>query len=492
MYWSFQTAYRNHKEFSLWHTAFIIGAIISVAFLIRIWALGDYSLFDDEILTEFRAQASFQESVNSILKTGDQTPLYFFVLRTLPTDTEFLLRLPSVVFGILGILVMMVITQELYKQTHLSLLVGAWLAVNPFHVFISRTARHYALIFFIAALISYQFLRLYQNTSSNKRQWLLFGALSAAAYTTHYSVLALPGAQFVYILYRGDLRTRFTWHWFKAQTAASLPALVWLGIVVSVYESRSFQWSRTPRVDDLAFSFWNFIAGYDGSLNWTVLPVVLMCGGLSIYAMLPPRRTAVTPYWFLMTAAPMIGVYLVSIMFVDLYQDRYFTALLPGVVLLIVDGLRHFSLQRQVAALSILIITGLTSVGATFKEHTYIREDWRAVSHYLDEHYEQADYVVIDRAVTLTALARYSRDTSDMHFIQLDETDIPVPELKVGKTYWLIYPNPDPDMHILGQMPDFNVLKNYPTVVSQWLQDYQDFVVDYVMFEGIAIVKLVR
>lgn len=492
MYWSFQAQYRTHKEVSLWQTAIIVSAIISVAFMIRAWALGDYSLFDDEILTEYRAQAPIDDSLASILRTGDQAPFYFLLLRIFPTDTEFLLRLPSVVFGILGILVMMRITHQLYGQVHLSLLVGAWLAVNPFHVYISRTARHYALIFLIAALISYQFLRLYQQKACHKRDWIVFTGLCAVAYITHYSMLALPFAQLVYILYRRDHWTRFSWNWFKAQVIASLPTLVWLGMVLNVYENRAFQWSRTPQIQDLALTFWNLIAGYDGHLNGYVLPVVLLCGALVLYATLAPHRKVFTVFWFITITAPVVAVYLVSTTVVDIYQDRYFTALFPGLVLLIVDGLRHFSREKQVVILSILMITGLTSVGTMLRDHTYVREDWQSVSTYVDDHYEERDYLIIDRAVTLTALSRYSTGSDAWHLIQLDETDVPVPPLEDGHVYWLIYPNPDQDMHILGEMPDFDLFSSYPTSISHWLDDYRDYVVDYIMFNGIAIVKIIK
>lgn len=490
MYWSLHAAYR--KETSLWQIAIIVSTIITVAFVIRIWALGDYSLFDDEILTEFRAQAPFSDSVESIMKTGDQAPFYFFVLRAFPTDTEFSLRLPSVLFGILGILVMMRITQVLYGRLHLSLLVGAWLAINPFHVFVSRTARHYSLIFLLAALIIYQFLRLYQRTTRQSHHWLIFTGLCAIAYITHYSMLALPFAQFIYLLYRRDFRTRFTWNWLKSQTVASVPALIWLGMVVSVYESRTIQWSRTPQIEDLDLTFWNFIAGYDGVVNWYVLPVVLGCAVLGLYAMLSSGKTASTTYWFILITVPVIIVYLVSITVVDLYQDRYFTALFPGLILLIVDGLQHFSRNKQIAVLTILIITGLTSVGTMFKNHQYVREDWQSVSQYLDDHYEQADVVVVDRAVTLKAISRYRANTANLQLIQLDETHDAIPPLEEGRTYWLIYPNPDPDIHTLGGMPDFDIYEAFPTTVAQWLSDYRDLIVDYVMFKGVAIVKLVK
>ena len=49
---------------------------------------------------------------------------------------------------------------QLYQDREMALWAGALMAVNPFHVWLSRTARPYTMIFLLALLASYFFLML--------------------------------------------------------------------------------------------------------------------------------------------------------------------------------------------------------------------------------------------------------------------------------------------------------------------------------------------
>ena len=83
---------------------FVLGVvlIVTVALVLRTWNLGGASLWTDEALTALRAHAPIQESLASIMATGNKTPVYFWSLRFFPNSTDALLRLPSALLGLLG------------------------------------------------------------------------------------------------------------------------------------------------------------------------------------------------------------------------------------------------------------------------------------------------------------------------------------------------------------------------------------------------------
>ncbi|MCX6724630.1 MAG: glycosyltransferase family 39 protein, partial [Candidatus Shapirobacteria bacterium] len=105
-------------------------------------------------------EASLGYSAYSILKTGKdewgerlplnprsfgeyKAPLYIYL--TIPSIALFGLnetavRLPSAVFGILAIVVVFLLTQELFGIVTISLLSAFFLAISPWHLVFSRAA----------------------------------------------------------------------------------------------------------------------------------------------------------------------------------------------------------------------------------------------------------------------------------------------------------------------------------------------------------------
>ena len=82
------------------------------------------------------------------------------VLHVYPTGSDFALRSFSVLMGTAGIIRVMWAVARLYRSPWLALGAGALLALSPYHIWLSRTAQVYALIFVPALIASYAFLRL--------------------------------------------------------------------------------------------------------------------------------------------------------------------------------------------------------------------------------------------------------------------------------------------------------------------------------------------
>jgi len=84
---------------------FILAIILILGFSIRIFDLGTESLWFDEAHTFYIASSGFKEMLSII--TNDVHPPFYFILINvwikLFGDSEFLLRLPSVLFAVLSI-----------------------------------------------------------------------------------------------------------------------------------------------------------------------------------------------------------------------------------------------------------------------------------------------------------------------------------------------------------------------------------------------------
>src|SRR5262249_26629503 len=124
--------------------------LTGIAAVLRFYRLGAESFWIDEVWTvQVAAQrlagivANYDPRVDLVLR--DQAPLaflleHFFIT---PEASEWYARLPSAVFGILGVLAVFRVGRELLPHPG-PLLAAAFLALSPLHVWYSQEVRWYA------------------------------------------------------------------------------------------------------------------------------------------------------------------------------------------------------------------------------------------------------------------------------------------------------------------------------------------------------------
>lgn len=478
---------------------FIGGAvtIMVVGFILRVWHLGVASLWTDEAMTAFRAQAPFKESLASIMAAGNQTPLYFWSLRLFPNSTETMLRLPSALLGLVGIVLMMVLVVKLYRDRELALWAGALLAVNPFHVWLSRTARPYAMLFVLGLLISYFFLMLLRGHRS-RAIWVGFTVTSMFAYATHFTAVALPAAQ--YIMFAFMLREQYKLfrRWIVAQAIAAVPALCWVYVVLRQPLGIASEWIPRPQLRDIPLTIWNLTLGYDGMFKWSMVPglVIATLGlvfGLS-YALEERRRNRREFYWFWLILVTVIPVFVASSTVISIYVDRYFTVLLPALLLLMIQGWMLFSRQLFRLAMVIVMITGVYTILFTFYHGSYRRDDWRAVAEYVGDRYQPGDTILLERDNTVEVFNHYYRQDleapQDPAIVMLSETPDTSSVERTSARIWVVYRNPNEDVHRMGEMPDFNPFNPKLAEMGEWLSTREPQLVEQRSFNGVKILLI--
>lgn len=477
---------------------FMIGAVVIllVGFLLRVWDLGGPSLWTDEVLTAIRAQAPLSSSLESILSAGNQTPLYFLSLRLMPNFTEALLRLPSVLWGVLGIALIMVFPVRFNGDYEMGLWAGALLAVNPYHVWLSRTARQYSMVFVLALVASACFLLLVRGHRT-RGVWVTFILTSAIAYFTHYTTVALLAAQYILFAFilrenRGLLR-----RWFGAQAIAAIPALVWLYAVSHQPLGVKSEWIPTPALRDIPLTIWNMTLGYDGVFKWyMVAGLMVVSFGLVMgvwYAARDWKTDKENLYWLWLIVAPLLPVFVMSAVVVSIYVDRYFMVFLPAVVLLMLQGWMR-SAPRFVwqVALVIVLLTGAHTIVFAFYDGSYQRADWRGAANYVAEEFRPGDDILIERSNVEQAFMRYFDPhlaaTSD-RVILADNPDATFTPQEAPRV-WVIYRNPNEDVHRIGVMPDFDPFDPTLSAMGKWLSERRSQVIAQRKFNGVRILLL--
>ncbi|MCD4750634.1 MAG: glycosyltransferase family 39 protein [Thermoanaerobaculales bacterium] len=130
-----------------------LAAIVGITFLIRLWNLGTFSLWLDEVITLRFAALPFDRLLAACAGDAENVPLYAVVafLASRAGLAEPWIRMPYIVFGTAGVAVLMFWVRERLGTTA-ALTAGAFAALSPFHVRFSQEMRAYSILLLLIPL----------------------------------------------------------------------------------------------------------------------------------------------------------------------------------------------------------------------------------------------------------------------------------------------------------------------------------------------------
>jgi mannosyltransferase len=169
---------------------YLIIAILILGSFLRFYNLGEKSLWSDEI-----ASVRDSQSLGTALNAG-HPPLFFIVLNIFRYfgNEEFLLRLPSAIFGILTILLIYEIGKSFFGSKE-GLIAAFLLSISLFHIDYSQQARMYTIFAFFSML---SLIFLYKFLKDKKRKFLLgFIVSTVLSLYTHYFAIIVVLAEIV-------------------------------------------------------------------------------------------------------------------------------------------------------------------------------------------------------------------------------------------------------------------------------------------------------
>ncbi len=255
-----------------WFVA-VAGAIVLLAFLLRIYRVGAQELWIDEALSWHLSTTT--DFLRGLLNENNP-PLYYLLLRVwvgIAGQSEASLRLLSAGFGTLFVAAMIWLGREVL-DARVGLWSGAVAAVSPVHIYYSQEARAYALLT-LTLTLSYAMLW----HAYNKNTWRAWAMVSVgtllALYTHYFAILGLLSTAF-FGLVRSE---KPPWRWHAGAMLASsllfLPWMIWsVGLTVRPDVGTAWiseVWKLTPPLLALPRSLEVFALGSQAGL----LPIIL-------------------------------------------------------------------------------------------------------------------------------------------------------------------------------------------------------------------------
>lgn len=164
--------------------------VTATGLFLRLYGLGNASISMDEAVDLFLAGLSIAD-IWAYIAHGFifHPPLFYWVQHVvlLFGTGEFILRLPSALYGALTIPVVYLIGKEFHSRD-IGILAAGLLAVSPFHIFYSQDARPYAMMLLFCAIALVYFMEAIRTDSGSA--WVLFGIFSGlSAWIVFYSAV---------------------------------------------------------------------------------------------------------------------------------------------------------------------------------------------------------------------------------------------------------------------------------------------------------------
>lgn len=438
---------------------------------LRLYSVGSQSLWFDEAYTVFVSRLPIADGWQYLVADGVHPPLYYWLIKLFLYfgDSEVVLRMPSVLFGVLSVPAVYLLGLGWLGKKG-ALVSALLLTISPFSIWYSQEARMYAALAFFAIII----FGLYASLLIKLSNWRIvaFVIASSLAYLTHYFALLIPCVELVHIIINLKRYPRFIRSWTVMQVVSVLPLLLWL-VVIGKRDGQFFGigWIPQPDLIDLLYTLINFTVGYTTRLSpihWLVLAICLIFVfiGLRYDWKFPPAKSLTIIWTFL----PLVLIFVLSQMR-PIYIDRFFILSQPAFLLLVGGGISF--LKRNMMIISVITLFTVFVWGWTlinFGSERVEKEEWRQAGKHISQ-FEKPGELIVYRVLQIAIpFDYYYSGNLPTKALEANQEIYPLNEIARGYDgAWLVYWNISADAHSMTATSSFNPATEADSITAHWI-----------------------
>ncbi|XPV77594.1 MAG: glycosyltransferase family 39 protein [Desulfovibrio sp.] len=456
-------------------TSALLGVLLLGAVL-RLYGLGDESIWIDEAQTVTYAVQSFPEIIKYCARDV-HPPLFLFFMK-IWTDlfgiSEVALRMPSAIFGIISVWLTYLVAEKLlsgveqYRNT--GVLAAVFMAVSYMAINFSQEARSYSMML-CAILVSCHALLCYLEGPTRKSSLYYAASVALMLYVHTFAVFVIFFHQLYFLCrlttFSGIIEKIF--HWIGVNILALLLFSPWLYfLVMQVLAKLSGEgpgsWVQVP---DIHVAYRTFVQLAGGTYPLMVFVAILVAALVYTIRKSSPRfqgnwsAGTFLGLWFFCTV---VFPFVVSLILSPIYVERYAIQFLPAGCIFIALLIQY--LPASVKRYAVAAFLGATCI-TLFQYYTMLdKEQWREVAEYLAENVKQGEPVVLSAPWIYEPLVYYLGDESP-HFVQAFQYVDIEGDTRNSDRVWLV------QAHEFFSDPDGNV----PTMLgeSRGITKHKDF-----------------
>jgi tetratricopeptide (TPR) repeat protein len=469
---------------------------------LRLHALGERSLWGDEIAQAVWARESLPW-IYRLLRPSFEAALGTYLLHffRLLGESEFLLRLPGVLFGILSLALIYRLGRRLFDSVT-GVLAALLLAVSPFHLTHSQEVHPYTLVVLLTLLsVDFFVAAIRQPTWGRWLSWLTATALGLYAHPFVMFVFAAEMVTGTFLALREWARHSHRAPLARLLLGGVLVVLLWLPEIVPALPDllgRSTHWDRAvsetvsvgPQravLADLSGMIGDLAREFSGAPKLLPIQLPLLAVGI-LAAWFRKQRTALLLCLLVLmlplTTAPFRSSSL-------LFYPRYFIFMLPAFLILIARGASALVqvIDRWIArllggrgeavyrAIMPVILSSLILVGSIAPVRSYFRKgnhDWRSLARYLEQNVRDGDVVIQTWIGQPYSLAWYFQPTAGVKVLQAPELPQRSSEVPGEVRVWWVFIQQAQLKLLQDQMADgYEIAVFYGLSVLNWKQGMQ-------------------
>ncbi len=466
----------NRKDFNgkVW-----IGLIVTVLIgaLLRIYGLGDESIWIDEGQTVAHATKSLSEIVKYCARDV-HPPLYLFLIHfwtAIFGTSEFSLRMPSALFGIGTLILTFFFTKRLIN-IRTALLATLFMAISYMGISFSQEARSYAMLL-LAIILSYHALLSYLEEKKLRYAIYYILSLSFILYVHYFAVFIILSHQlyFIYRLIRepGNRNKRII-SWIGINIGALIIYSPWIYFLINQVLQKlggkgPGSWVAKP---DIYVLYRTFVQLAGGKLPLLIVAISLV--GFIITALIwrsnetdreEGKYRAIDIYmliffWFLATIpVPFVLSWIIT----PIYVERYGIQFLPGFCIFLAYLFTRF--RPKVIARVLLTLFIITSIIGLYYYYTTLdKEQWRDVAAYIKKRAKPNQAIVLSAPWIYEPFVYYFGKTQKPRIIQAFEYVDIMAETHNYDEVWLVQAHEffsDPEGKVPKEISKEHVLRHY-------------------------------
>lgn len=384
---------------------FLLALILVLAFALRLYKLGEKSLWIDEIWSMVEAKRSLLELIFQV-KWGymGYNPVHFVFAHLMLYfgNNEFIVRLPSVITGVFAVYALYLLGKYIFDQKT-SLIAAFLLAISSLHIEHSREVRYYSYLVLFSIVSTYFLLKFLDAKNTSKfKLFVLFIIFTVLNMATQPTAMIFLFVQIVYAASKILSQRKIP----KIKINFYVIVIMVLTLVVTaiLVNGASFLIKKIhvapamPIVDLISYVALELSGGKLISLIFIPLLIV------GLVKCLAQRKNNSLILLFLFFL-PLIIFYFVRPQGFD-FHIRYIIYIIIPFILLISYGIASVA-KMNIILLFILLIISIFSSFSIRDYYLVKKGDWRGIGKYLETNTKQGDMIIVEEGKYESVIGYY-------------------------------------------------------------------------------------